>query len=72
LLKNVNKGGTVSMLDPMPIRDVTYLTGGYPAPFINRTSGILQIAQARLERCFGVAGIAPSGQTDPGSRIPGC
>lgn len=43
-------GGSVSMLDPMLIRDVTFLTGGYPAPFINRTSSVLQIAQREGNR----------------------
>ncbi len=38
-------GGTVSMLDPAMLRDVTFLTGGYPAPYGNRTSSVLQIAQ---------------------------
>lgn len=38
-------GGTVSILDAAMIRDVTFLTGGYPAPYINRASGVLQVAQ---------------------------
>lgn len=38
-------GGTVSILDAALIRDVTFLTGGYPAPYINRASGVLQVAQ---------------------------
>ncbi len=58
-------GGTVSMLDPNMIRDVTFLTGGYPAPYGNRTSSVLQIAQregdreathGRLNVLFGGAG----------------
>ena len=52
-------GGTVSMLDPMLIRDVTFLTGGYPAPFINRTSSVLQIAQRE-------------GSRDRAPRLAGC
>jgi hypothetical protein len=43
-------GGTVSMLDPNLIRDVTFLTGGYPAPYGNRTSSVLQIAQREGNR----------------------
>lgn len=43
-------GGTVSLLDAQLIQDVTFLTGGYPAPFINRTSGVLQIAQREGDR----------------------
>lgn len=43
-------GGTVSILDPNMIRDVTFLTGGYPAPFGNRTSSVLQITQREGER----------------------
>jgi len=58
-------GGTVSILDPNMIRDVTFLTGGYPAPYGNRTSSVLQIAQregdrerirGRLNVLFGGAG----------------
>jgi len=43
-------GGTVSLLDAALIQDVTFLTGGYPAPFINRTSGVLQITQREGDR----------------------
>lgn len=43
-------GGTTSILDADLIRDVTFLTGGYPAPFINRTSSVLQIAQREGSR----------------------
>lgn len=43
-------GGTVSLLDSALIQDATFLTGGYPAPFINRTSGVLQIAQREGDR----------------------
>lgn len=38
-------GGTVSILDPALIADTTFLTGGYPAPYINRASSVLQITQ---------------------------
>lgn len=37
-------GGLTSVLDADLIRDVNFMTGGYPAPFINRTSSVLQIA----------------------------
>jgi hypothetical protein len=43
-------GGQVSILDPALIRDVTFLTGGYPAPFANRASSVLQIAQREGNR----------------------
>jgi outer membrane receptor protein involved in Fe transport len=38
-------GGTVSLLDAELIEDVTFLSGGYPAPYINRASSVLQVAQ---------------------------
>lgn len=43
-------GGTVSILDAAMIRDVTFLTGGYPAPYANRTSSVLQITQRDGDR----------------------
>lgn len=43
-------GGTVSILDTELIQDVTFLTGGYPAPYINRVSSVLQIAQREGDR----------------------
>lgn len=43
-------GGTSSIVDPILIDDVTFLTGGYPAPYINRTSSVLQIAQREGDR----------------------
>lgn len=43
-------GGTVSLLDAELIQDVTFLSGGYPSPFINRTSSVLQIAQREGSR----------------------
>ena len=43
-------GGTTSILDAQLIRDVTFLTGGQPAPFINRTSSVLQVAQTEGSR----------------------
>ncbi len=43
-------GGTVSLLDVQLIEDVTFLTGGYPAPYENRLSSVLQIAQREGDR----------------------
>jgi hypothetical protein len=63
-------GGTVSMLDPMLIRDVTFLTGGYPAPFINRTSSVLQIAQREGSR-ERIAGQATVGFAGAGGVLEG-
>ena len=63
-------GGTVSMLDVQLIDNVTFLTGGYPAPFGNRTSGVLQVAgregardrvRARATLGFAGAGVVAEG-----------
>jgi len=43
-------GGTVSLLDAELLQDVTFLSGGYPSPFINRTSSVLQVAQREGSR----------------------
>ena len=43
-------GGTVSLLDAELLQDVTFLTGGYPAPYINRTSSVLQMTQREGNR----------------------
>ena len=43
-------GGTVSLLDVQLIEDVTFLTGGYPAPYVNRLSSVMQIAQREGSR----------------------
>jgi deoxyribodipyrimidine photo-lyase len=43
-------GGTVSMLDAALIQDVTFLTGGYPASYVNRTSSVLHITQREGDR----------------------
>ena len=43
-------GGTVSILDAALIQDVTFLTGGYPAPYVNRASSVLQITQREGDR----------------------
>lgn len=43
-------GGSVSIIDAQLIDNVTFLTGGYPAPYGNRTSSVLQIAQREGRR----------------------
>jgi hypothetical protein len=43
-------GGLTSILDADLIRDVNFMSGGYPAPFINRTSSVLQIASREGSR----------------------
>jgi len=40
-----SSGGAVSMVDAALIQDVNFLSGGYPAPYINRLSSVLQITQ---------------------------
>jgi hypothetical protein len=43
-------GGTVSILDAEVLQDVTFLTGGYPAAYGNRTSSVLQVTQREGDR----------------------
>ena len=43
-------GGTVGIVDVELIERVTFLTGGYPAPYGNRTSSVLQITQREGSR----------------------
>ena len=43
-------GGFVSLLDVQLVEDVTFLTGGYPAPYINRLSSVMQVAQREGNR----------------------
>ena len=43
-------GGTVSLLDSELLQDVTFLTGGYPAAYVNRTSSVLQVTQREGNR----------------------
>lgn len=38
-------GGPVSMINSELIDNVTFLTGGYPAPYSNRLSSVLQVTQ---------------------------
>lgn len=56
-------GGTVSLLDVQLIEDVTFLTGGYPAPYVNRLSSVMQVAQREgsRERFRGRATVAYAG-----------
>lgn len=58
-------GGTISILDTELIEDVTFLTGGYPAPYVNRASSVLQIAQREGNRqavtAKGTVGFAGAG-----------
>jgi len=63
-------GGTVSILDANLIQDVTFLTGGYPAPYINRTSSVLQIAQREGSR-EGLGGRATFGFAGAGGILEG-
>lgn len=43
-------GGLVGVLDPTLLRDVTFLTGGYPASYSNRLSSVLQIGLREGDR----------------------
>lgn len=43
-------GGTVSLLDSALLRDVTFLTGGFPAAYGNRVSSVLQVTQREGDR----------------------
>ncbi len=43
-------GGTVSLLDVQLIEDVTFLTGGYPAPYVSRLSSVMQVTQREGSR----------------------
>jgi hypothetical protein len=56
-------GGTVSMLDAELIDNVTFMTGGYPAPFGNRASSVLQVAgrEGRRDRLGGRATVGFAG-----------
>ena len=71
-------GGTVSLLDAQLMQDVTFLTGGYPAPYVNRTSSVLQVTQREGNRehvgawatmGFAGAGAILEGPINVGNRI---
>lgn len=63
-------GGTVSILDSELIRDVNFLTGGQPSPYINRLSGVLQVAQREGSR-ERIAGRATMGFAGAGAILEG-
>jgi len=63
-------GGTVSLLDAQLLQDVTFLTGGYPAPYINRTSSVLQVTQREGSR-ERVGGSATLGFAGAGAILEG-
>ena len=63
-------GGTVSIVDVSMIRDVTFLTGGYPASYTNRTSSVLQITEREGSR-DGVHARANVGFAGAGGAIEG-
>lgn len=43
-------GGSVGMIDALLLQDVTFLTGGFPAAYGNRTSSVLQMALREGDR----------------------
>lgn len=63
-------GGTVSILDANLLQDVNFLTGGYPAPYINRVSSVLQITQREGDR-KGIRGQVTSGFAGGGVVLEG-
>ncbi|TAK15585.1 MAG: TonB-dependent receptor [Acidobacteria bacterium] len=63
-------GGTTSLVDAALIQDVTFLSGGYPAPFSNRTSSVLQIAAREGDRAR-VRGRATLGFAGAGGIVEG-
>jgi hypothetical protein len=63
-------GGTVSLLDAQLVQDVTFLSGGYPAPYINRTSSVLQVTQREGNREH-VRGWATLGFAGAGAIVEG-
>jgi hypothetical protein len=63
-------GGSVSLLDAELLQDVTFLTGGYPAPYVNRTSSVLQVTEREGSRqAFG--GKATVGFAGAGAIVEG-
>src|SRR3954471_21081573 len=63
-------GGTVSVLDSELIQNVTFLTGGYPTPYGNRTSSVLQVTQREGSRQE-FQGIATVGFAGAGAVLEG-
>ena len=56
---SASAGGSVGLIDAALIRDVTFLTGGYPAPFGNRVSSVMQIdlQEGSRDRVGGMASV---------------
>lgn len=63
-------GGTVSILDAALLQDVTFLTGGFPAAYGNRTSSVLQVTQREGSR-DAVSGRATVGFAGVGAVVEG-
>ncbi len=63
-------GGSASILDSLMIGEVTFLTGGYPASYINRASSVLQVTE-REGRRDRVGGIATVGFNGAGAIVEG-
>ena len=63
-------GGTVGMLDVELVDNVTFLSGGYPAPYGNRTSGVVQITQREGNRTR-TGGMATVGFAGAGGVLEG-
>ena len=63
-------GGSVSLLDTQLIEDVTFLSGGFPAPFGTRASSVLQVALRDGNRTR-VAGRATVGFAGAGAVVEG-
>ncbi|MGA9671673.1 MAG: TonB-dependent receptor [Terracidiphilus sp.] len=72
-------GGTLSLINSDLLSDVTFMTGGYPAPYSNRLSSVMQITQREGQRdrvhlhatagFAGVGGVAEGPFTHKGSWI---
>lgn len=62
---SASAGGSVGLLDSELLRDVSFLTGGYPAPFGNRVSSVLQVTlregDRQRTRAMGTVGFLGAG-----------
>ena len=56
---SASAGGSVGLIDAALIRNVSFLTGGYPAPFGNRVSSVMQInlQEGSRDRFGGLASV---------------
>ena len=56
---SASAGGSVGLIDAALIRNVSFLTGGYPAPFGNRVSSVMQIdlQEGSRDRVGGLASV---------------